>query len=161
VVSGIIITVSVAGFTSKAVEPTSSPVAATGEPLIAYELDRLFRAERHPPGAELTYARAEAVRILLAAASRQGITPEDRSYLVRLVAGQTGAAPGDAERRVDVAITASATALHKARRSAVILGFSTAASLLFGAAAAWYAACAGGRHRDDVAPPLNWRWSRV
>ena len=56
------------------------------------------------------------------------------------------------------AITAAATAMHKARRSAVILGFSTAASLLFGAAAAWYAACEGGRHRDEVNPPLTWRW---
>jgi hypothetical protein len=157
-ISGIIIAASVAGAVSKAVEPTGSPVASTGEPLIAYELDRLFRAERHPPGAELTYARAEATRILLAAAGRHGITPEDRTYLVRLVAGQTGAAPADAERRVDVAITAAATAVHKVRRSAVILGFSTAASLLFGAAAAWYAACEGGRHRDDVAPPLTWRW---
>jgi hypothetical protein len=66
-----------------------------------------------------------------------------------------GAAPADAVRRVDVAITAAATAVHKARRSAVILGFSTAASLLFGAAVAWYAACEGGRHRDDVAPSLD------
>ena len=126
--------------------------------MIAYELDRLLRAERHPPGAELTYARAEAARILLASAGRQGITPEDRGYLARLVVGQTGAAPADAERRVDVAITAAATAVHKARRSAVILGFSTAASLLFGAAAAWSAACEGGRHRDEVTTPLTWRW---
>jgi hypothetical protein len=158
VISGIIIAASVAGVVSKSVEPASSPVATTGEPLIAYELDRLFRAERHPPGAELTYARAEAARILLAAAGRQGITPADRTYLARLVVGQTGAAPADAEGRVDVAITAAATAVHKARRSAVILGFSTAASLLFGAAAAWYAACEGGRHRDEVNPPLTWRW---
>jgi len=91
--------------------------------LIAYELDRLFRAERHPPESQLTYARAEAGRILLAATGRQGITPDDRTYLVRLVAGQTGAAPADAERRVDISITASATAVHKARRGAVILGF--------------------------------------
>lgn len=162
VVIGLVIAASAAGIASKAVEPATSPAgssaATTGEPLIAYELDRLFRAEHHPPAAELTYARAEASRILLAATGRQGITPEDRTYLVRLVAGQTGAAPADAERRVDVAITAAATAVHKARRSAVILGFSTAASLLFGAAAAWYAACAGGRHRDEVAPPLSWRW---
>ena len=158
VISGIIIAVSVAGITSKAVEPTSSPVATTGEPLIAYELDRLFRAERHPPESQLTYARAEAGRILLAATGRQAITPDDRTYLVRLVASQTGAAPADAERRVDVAITAAATAIHKARRSAVILGFSTAASLLLGAAAAWYAAGAGGRHRDEANPPLTWRW---
>jgi len=158
VVSGIIIALAIAGVTSKAVEPGSSPVATAGEPLIAYELDRLFRAERHPPESQLAYARAEAARVLLAAAGRHGITPDDRTYLARLVASQTGAAPADAERRVDVAITAAATAVHKARRSGVILGFSTAASLLFGAAAAWYAACAGGRHRDEVAPPLTWRW---
>jgi hypothetical protein len=158
VISGIIIAASVAGVASKSVEPASSSVTTTGEPLIAYELDRMFRAERHPPGAELTYARAEATRLLLAAAGREGITPEDRGYLARLVAGQTGAAPADAERRVDLAITAAATAVHKARRSAVILGFSTAASLLLGAAAAWYAACEGGRHRDEVNPPSTWRW---
>ena len=160
VVSGIIIAASVAGVASKAVEPASSPVATTGEPLIAYELDRLFRAERRPPGADLTYSRAEAGRILLASTGRQGITPEDRAYLVRMVASDTGIAPSDAEHRVDIAITAATVAVQKARRSAVILGFSTAASLLLGAAAAWYAACVGGRHRDDVAPPLSWRWSR-
>ena len=106
----------------------------------------------------MNYSRAEAGRILLAATGRQGISAEDRAYLVRLVAVDTGAAPPDAERRVDVAITAATTAVHKARRSAVILGFCTAASLLVGAAAAWYAACAGGRHRDEAVPPLSWRW---
>ena len=154
VVSGLVIAASVAGFASKAVEPTSSS-SATGEPLIAYELDRLFRAERHPPQADLSYSRAEAGRILLAASGRQGITPEDRAYLARIVAADTGAAPPDAERRVETVITAATTAVHKARRSAVILGFCTAASLLAGAVAAWYGACAGGRHRDEVTPPLK------
>jgi hypothetical protein len=158
VVSGLVIAASVGGVASKAVQPTTSPTAMTGEPLIAYELDRLFRAERHPSEPGLNYSRAEAGRILLAATGRQGISSEDRTYLVRLVAAETGAAPPDAERRVDVAITAATTAVHKARSSAVILGFCTAASLLVGAAAAWYGACAGGRHRDEVAPPLSWRW---
>jgi hypothetical protein len=158
VVSGLVIAASVADVASKVVGPATSPIATTGEPLIAYELDRLFRAERHPAQADLNYSRAEAGRILLAASGRQGITPEDRAYLVRIVAADTGAAPPDAERRVDTAITAATTAVHKARRSAVILGFCTAASLLAGAVAAWYAACAGGRHQDEVAPPLSWRW---
>jgi hypothetical protein len=96
---------------------------------------------------------------LLAATGRQGITSEDRAYLVRLVASKVGVALPDAEHRADIAIAGATTALQKARRSALILGFSTAASLLFGAAAAWYAASLGGRHRDDVAPPLSWRWS--
>jgi hypothetical protein len=158
VVSGLVIAASVAGVASKVVGPATSPSATTGEPLIAYELDRLFRADRHPPQTDLNYSRAEAGRILLAASGRQGITPEDRAYLVRIVAADTGAAPPDAERRVDTAITAATTAVHKARRSAVILGFCTAASLLAGAVAAWYGACSGGRHRDEVAPPLSWRW---
>jgi hypothetical protein len=158
VVSGLVIAASVAGVASKVVGPATSPSATTGEPLIAYELDRLFRADRHPPQADLNYSRAEAGRILLAASGRQGITPEDRAYLVRIVAADTGAAPPDAERRVNTAITAATTAVHKARRSAVIPGFCTAASLLAGAVAAWYGACSGGRHRDEVAPPLSWRW---
>jgi hypothetical protein len=126
--------------------------------LIAYELDYLFRAERRPE-ADLTYNRAEAGRILLAATGRQGISDDDRAYLVRLVATKTGIALPDAEKRVDTAITGATTAVQKARRSAVILGFATAASLLLGAAAAWYAATAGGRHRDDATRPLGWRWA--
>jgi hypothetical protein len=158
VLSGVVIAASVAGVASKAVEPATSSNATTSEPLIAYELDRLFRAERRSPEADLTYNRAEAGRILLAATGRQGISADDRAYLVRLVANKTGIAPPDAERRVDTAITGATTAVQKARRSAVILGFSTAASLLLGAAAAWYAAAAGGRHRDDVSRPLSWPW---
>jgi len=158
VVSGLVIAASVGGVASKAVQPATSPTAMTGEPLIAYELDRLFRAERHPSEPGLDYSRAEAGRILLAATGRQGISSEDHTYLARLVAANTGIAPPDAERRVDTAITAATTALHKARSSAVILGFCTAASLLVGAAVAWYGACSGGRHRDEVAPPLSWRW---
>src|SRR5215471_6227289 len=62
VVSGLVIAASVAGVASKAVAPATSPTATTGEPLIAYELDRLFRADRHPPQADLNYSRAEAGR---------------------------------------------------------------------------------------------------
>ena len=138
--------------------PTASPAATAGEPLIEYELDRLFRGDRRPVEGEITYSRAEAGRILLAATGRQGITADDRGYLVRLVAARTGIALPDAERRVDEAIAGATTAVQKARRSAVILGFATAVSLLLGAAVAWYASCVGGRHRDNVAPSFAWRW---
>jgi hypothetical protein len=77
-------------------------------------------------------------------------TPDDRAYLVMLVANTTGIA--DAERRTDTAITAATVAVQKARRSAVVLAFSTAVSLLAGAATAWYASCLGGRYRDNVPP---------
>jgi hypothetical protein len=157
VITGVVAAASLASLSSKTTPPATSSATTAGEPLIAYELDRLFRGDRRAVEGDITYARAEAGRILLAATGRQGITPDDRAYLARLVAARTGLAQPDAERRVEDAITAASTAVQKARRSAVILGFATAASLLAGAAAAWYAACAGGRHRDNVAPPLTWR----
>jgi hypothetical protein len=157
VITGVVAAASLANLSSKTTPPATSSATTAGEPLIAYELDRLFRGDRRAVEGDITYARAEAGRILLAATGRQGITPDDRAYLARLVAARTGLAQPDAERRVEDAITAASTAVQKARRSAVILGFATAASLLAGAAAAWYAACAGGRHRDNVAPPLTWR----
>ena len=102
----------------------------------------------------MNYSRAEAGRILLAATGRQGISAEDRASIVRFVAADTGAAPPDAERRVGVAITAATTAVHKARRSAVILGFCAAVSLLLGAAAARYAASPSRRGCPDLEPAM-------
>ena len=156
VITGVVAAASVASLASKTAPPATSSATTAGEPLIAYELDRLFRGDRRPVEGDITYARAEAGRILLAATGRRGITPDDRAYLARLVAARTGIAQPDAERKVEDAIAAATTAVQKVRRSAVILGFATAASLLAGAAAAWYAASAGGRHRDNVALSPTW-----
>ena len=151
-----------AGIASKAAPAavTSPQSASAGEPLIAYELDRLFRGERRAGDTDVTTARAEAGRILMQSSGHRGIVAEDRTYLVRLVSARTGLAQPDAEKRVDDVVARSREAIVKARRSGVILGFMTAAALLLGAAAAWFAACCGGRHRDgDVAPSLmgmNW-----
>jgi len=157
VITGLVAAASAAVIASREVQPATSPIATTSEPLIAYELDRLFRAGQRPFEGDLTYTRAEAGRILLTATGRRGIAPEDRTYLVRLVATRTGISQPDAERRVDDAIAGATTAVRKARRGAVIVAFATAVSLLVGAATAWYASCVGGRHRDGVAPSLTWR----
>lgn len=129
----------------------STPSATAAEPLLSYELDRLFRPARRTPNAETTMERAEAGRILLTSSSHSGVAAEDRTYLVQLVSGITGLAGGDAERRVDSVIASSKTAIAHSRRSAVIAGFSIAASLLLGAVVAWLAAGEGGRQRDGTA----------
>jgi hypothetical protein len=123
-----------------------------------FELDRLFRAERRaePADPEL---RAEAARIIQTGLGRNPIAGEDRAHLVRIVAARTGLAPADAERRVTQVVSQARDAVAKARRSAIILGFTTAAALAAAAAAAWAAAGIGGRHRDqEIAPPLRWSW---
>lgn len=159
VISGVAAAIMASMVASKAVPPAAAASANAGEALIAYDLDRLFRSERRPQG-DLSYSRAEANRILLAATSRAGIKPDDRTYLAHLVANQTGIAQPEAEKRVDRAVEAARIAVKKARQSGVILGFSIAVSLLLGAAAAWYAASLGGQHRDTAGPPLRWDLAR-
>jgi hypothetical protein len=52
--------------------------------------------------------------------------------------------------------------LTRARRSAVVLGFMTDAAAPLGAVIAWFAACAGERHRDRRAATPSWvDWGRV
>jgi hypothetical protein len=73
--------------------------------------------------------------------------------LIQLVTNTTGLAAPDAERRVDTALANAQTAIARSRRSGVIVAFSVAAALLIGAAVAWAAAEAGGRHRDGEPLP--------
>jgi hypothetical protein len=141
--------------------PAAGPAASVaGETIIAYDLDKLFRGERRPAG-DMASVRAEAGRILLTTASHDGMHADDRAYLVRLVALTTGLAPADADRRVtEVAGNAKAD-IDRARHSGVLLGFMTGAAALLGAVMAWFAACAGGRHRDGrEAVPSYLDWGR-
>jgi hypothetical protein len=133
--------------------PTANATAA--EPLLSYELDRLFRAAKRPQNVDLSSERAEAGRILLTSSSHSGVSSDDRAYLVQQVAAVTGLSQPDAEKRVDAAIANAKAAIEQSRRSAIILAFSLAAATLLGAVVAWAAACAGGRHRDGL-PLSDW-----
>jgi hypothetical protein len=147
-----------AAFVAAAAATRASPAkqsASAAEPVLSYELDRLFRSARRPPNVDLRSERAEAGRILLTSSSHSGVSTDDKAYLVQLVGSSTGLAPADAERRVDTGIANAKTALNRSRRSTVILAFSLATALLLGSVAAWAAACAGGRHRDG-APLPEW-----
>ena len=95
------------------------------------------------------------LRILLTSSGHEGMSTDDRTYLIQQVGTTTGLSPADAERRVDNVIANSKTAIVRARRSTIILAFSIATALLLGAVAAWAAASAGGRHGDG-APQPEW-----
>jgi hypothetical protein len=155
VVLGAALAALVAATTLSRSSPSTSANTSAAEPVLSYELDRLYRAARRPPNVDLNAERAEAGRILLTSSSHSGVSADDRAYLIQQVASSTGLSPPDAERRVDNVIAGSKTALTRSRRSTVILAFSLATALLLGAVAAWAAACAGGRHRDG-APLAEW-----
>ncbi|AWM01575.1 hypothetical protein [Bradyrhizobium amphicarpaeae] len=133
----------------------SASSSSAAEPMLSYELDKLFRAPRRAPNIDLRDARAEAGRILMTSSSHSGVSADDRTYLVQQVAGLTGLQAPESERRVDALISASKTAISRARRNSIIVAFSIAAATLIGAAVAWAAAVAGGRHRDGEPLP-NW-----
>jgi hypothetical protein len=155
VIGAILATLLGAATLSRSPAVASSAQTSAAEPLLSYELDRLYRAGRRAPNIDLSSERAEAGRILLTASSHDGMSADDRTYLIQQVAGATGLAMPDAERRVDNVIATAKIAIARSRRSTIILAFSVATAILLGAIAAWAAACAGGRHRDG-APLPEW-----
>lgn len=134
--------------------PTTS---VAGENTIAFDIDRLLRGDRRPgEAADIIQTRAEAARILLTASGHSGVAAEDRGYLVRLVAARTGLAAPDAEKRVDTALANAKDNIARARKGTVITAFMAGAAALLGAVAAWFAAVAGGQHRDDTSSTGRW-----
>jgi hypothetical protein len=100
--------------------PSPTSVDATSaEPVLSYELDRLFRAARRPPNVDMRSERAEAGRILLAASGHNGVMTDDRAYLVQLVGATTGLSPTDSERRVETGLASAKDALAKSRESTI------------------------------------------
>jgi hypothetical protein len=130
--------------------------SVAGENIIAFDLDRLLRGDRRQ-GDDVTQTRAEAARILLTSSSHSGVAAEDRAYLIRLVSARTGLGQPEAERRTDAAIVSAKENIARARRSTVILAFMAGAAAILGAAAAWFAAVAGGEQRDERTPARSWQ----
>ncbi|MGX1324608.1 hypothetical protein AB7M17_008061 [Bradyrhizobium sp. USDA 377] len=162
VVIGAVLAALVASVASKPSSTMQAP-SASAPSVLSFELDRLFRAPRRPPNVDLSAERAEAARILMTSSSHSGVATDDRAYLVQQVTALTGLTGPDSEKRVDATIANAKQAISRARAASIILAFSAAAALLFGAVAAWAGAAAGGRHRDG-APLSAWmthsnRWS--
>jgi hypothetical protein len=135
-----------------------SATSVGGENIIAYDLDRLFRSEVRPADEDMSYNRAEAARILLTSSGHNGVSPEDRTYLTRMVGQRTGLSPADATRRVDSIIASAKQNIERARKAGIVLAFMAGAAALVGAVAAWYAALAGGRDRGRGLPFMS-TWS--
>ncbi|MFN4171759.1 MAG: hypothetical protein ACK4GW_08400, partial [Pseudorhodobacter sp.] len=94
--------------------------------------------------------------ILTRSAAEGEMVERDRTYLAQLVAANSSLDEMAARTRVDEinaeiddARATAVAAVERARVAGVIFGFIAAATLLIGAVAAFFAATAGGRHRDE------------
>ncbi|ADP15272.1 putative membrane protein 22 [Achromobacter xylosoxidans A8] len=129
-----------------------------------YFSDALLRPERPDAGADRNGARDEVARIVAMSVARGSMTGEDRDYVVKVVAAQTGMEPAAAQRRVDQAVQnvkqaaddakqKAKEAADQARKAAAAFALWGFASMLIGAFVASLAATWGGRRRDAVRLP--------
>lgn len=153
-------TAEVAGSVAAAGAGAAGASAGSGLDM-GYLSDTLLRSDQPAGEDDGGRGAAEVGRILTASVARGSVSPEDRSYLARMVARRTGVDQAQAEQRVDQVMTqARATkdeterkvreAADTARKAASVLAFWGFLSLLSGAFAASAMAAFGGRLRDDV-----------
>jgi hypothetical protein len=162
---GTLLTAVMIGFivpaTTRLAAPSSGPAgpstSVAGENLVAFDLDRLFRGARLQAAPEMEYPRSEAARILLTSTGHNGVSNDDRAYLARRVSEVTGLPAAEAQNRVTATIDSAKQNIQRARHAAVVLAFCAGAAALIGAAAAWFTAELGGRHRDTGGIPM---WGR-
>jgi hypothetical protein len=116
-----------------------------------YYAERLMRSEATGTPAVSPDAQynSQIGRILSRNVTARAIDETDRSYLAREITSRTGLAEADAQKRVDDSIATLKAQAETARKTGVLLAFLTAASLLVSGVAAWWAATAGGKHRDE------------
>ena len=124
----------------------SGTAPAGGTDHARFVADTLLRTER--PGVFDEGLHHEVETVLLTGAYTGKLAAPDRAYLVNLVT-QRGTPSSDAERRVDAAVTDIRDTANAARKTGVLVAFFTAVALAVGAAAAWWAAALGGKHRDE------------
>ena len=147
VVSGLIGVLLTAIVSSGGASNTLSSQATPGPINIA--VDSMLRSPKAANDARSEEVRGEVTRLLSSYSGKTPLVGADRTYLVELVATRTGLPQAQAEARVDTAVVQMADSINRARKVSVIAGFMAAASLLLGAAAAWWGASVGGKHRDE------------
>lgn len=152
--TGIQTTAKVGTTATAAATASAAAAATTAKPgQLQYYVNRMMRADDPSVTTASAARNSEVARIL----ERRGtISKDDRAYLGKLVAAQTKLPADQAAERVNATLTSLEEAETQARLAAdiarkvsVIAAFLLAASLLIGAAGAWWGARMGGRHRDE------------
>jgi hypothetical protein len=124
-----------------------------------YYVDQLTRSDAPATAANPGASNAELARILTMSAMARTTAEADTAYAVRQIAARTGLSETDAQARFETVVTSLRSQADTARRYGILIAFLTATSLLIGAVAAWWAACAGGRHRDQGLDNSHyWGW---
>ncbi len=132
---------------------------------ISYFVDSLLRPGDPASGPDgRTRAAGEVTRILAQSAAAGSFVPDDKAYLARLIAANTGLSEADANARIDTVVARIDKAKIKARQAAdaarkagAIFALVSALSLVIGAFIASATAALAGSQRDDESDPATTR----
>ncbi|TCO75870.1 hypothetical protein [Chromatocurvus halotolerans] len=115
---------------------------------------------RNGTGASSSSESLSEIRTILARSVAEGeISESDRNRLKQIAAAEANMEPAEVEQRVNEALSMfkeareeAMDAVDQARIAAVITTFVVAATMIAGAAVAYFAATLGGKHRDHGMP---------
>jgi hypothetical protein len=94
--------------------------------------------------------QAEISRVISTSTLTRGeISPQNRDYVAGIVAREARIPQDEARKRVDATIENAKEAANKARKAAASLAFLIGALSILAAGAAYWAATAGGREREE------------
>ena len=151
---------SAANVAKSAGEVAATATQGAAPAAMQYYSDALLRSSANSTATTAGSDKASATSEISAILSRSSIaapTDEDKTYLAQVVSKQAGITPDEAKTRVDQTYASIdkakadvAQAAETARKVSVIAAFLLAASLLISAAAAYWAASVGGRHKDEA-----------
>jgi hypothetical protein len=153
IIVGAMLAASTVGTAGRAAGAAASAAGGVAE-VAAPAIDSMIRAQSVDPKRPVLAdaQKSEVGRILLSSVKNGSLSEGDRNYLNQTVAQVTGVPPEEAQKRVNDAYNATVKAVEDTRRATAAGGLITATALLFGLAAAWYAAQRGGNHRDENRP---------
>ncbi len=129
-----------------------APAVAARSDGVSTAIDRMLRVGTADPAGTSAPrdSRAEIARVFSTSALTRGeINNDDRDYVARLVAAEARIPPEEARKRVDAAIEQAKSAAAKARKATAGIALLIGALSMLAAAAAYWAAMAGGRERDN------------
>ncbi|WP_103334237.1 hypothetical protein [Pseudotabrizicola formosa] len=161
----ILATFGVGGLLNAGAAATSTAVEVAGEAASSdYFADLMLRgtaaadtpSQATGPASTDPAVQREVAAILAQSAVAGDMAERDSAYLAQIVAANSDLDEAAARARVDevnseiaAARDEAVAAVEAARVTGVVFGFIAAATLLIGAVAAFFAAAAGGRHRDE------------
>ena len=155
VVMGVSGLTSVIGSAASGIGSATSTLAETMDGPIDYAASVALRSENGALASD-SAAREEIASVFSRSLQQGEVTEQDRTYLASVIANNTDMTQADARAQMDAAIVQAeqswqnaVDAANQARIVGVIAAFVLAATMLVSAAAAYFAASAGGRHRDE------------